>query len=70
MFKWIMKLFCSEPARSEGKEYEALKRKQIEKFIKDNPDISDSMKTLAKDFKARSLEETKGGSSSSPLSSS
>lgn len=70
MFTWIRNIFGKETASSGISEYEEQQLERIHTLLRDNPDASDVMKMLAKDFEARSLREDRGGSSSSPLSSS
>lgn len=70
MFTWMRKIFSKESASSGISEYEEEQLERIHALLRDNPDATDVMKMLAKDFEARSLTQDRGGSSSSPLSSS
>lgn len=69
MFSWLRRVLRNEPSVSEQKRYESEQRKKIQKFLKENPDSSEAIKLLVKDFEERSLKENEGGSSSSPISS-
>lgn len=70
MFTWIRRMFGKETPSSGISEYEAEQLERIHTLLRDNPDASNVMKMLAKDFEVRSLRQDSGGSSSSPLSSS
>lgn len=70
MFTWIRKMFSKEAASSGISEHEAKQVERIRTLLANNPDATDVTRTLFEDFEARSLRQDRGGSSSSPISSS
>jgi len=70
VFTWIRKIFGKETSSSGNSEHEAQQLERMRTILGDNLDTTDVRKMLLKDFETRSLRRDKGGSSSSPISSS
>lgn len=69
MFNWIRRILRMKAVGSGMIEQEAQQRERLNAVLRENPDASNMMKMLAKDFEARSLKHDKEGSASSPVSS-
>ncbi len=70
MFNWLRRMFGKKTAHSRISDYQTQDLERYLSAIRDNPDASDLMKRLGKDFEDRIRKQSGGSSSSSPLSSS
>lgn len=68
MLNWLRKLFTKESTQSKIDKHEKQQIIRMHSLLRDDPATNVHMEKLARDFEKRSLKQTGGHSSSSPIS--